>query len=304
MNKKILFLLLFLSTVAFPQLGDFILKTSGNELLMQIYGETVDPFAPFDSKNSIQKIKKIVKPVVIDKKIKLNNDLVDFKIYKSSIKGLVSFSIYYANKKDIYLVHLKFENVNSFKNLQTFIGTIFQEVKITNGPAGLNFRKSSFRYDISGTGTKTPGDVSILTDTRPGKNEVFIGLAADPAQYVKTADFNYPTIEVDLKALSEQKLFEYYNVMASELYEIVVIAQEYYKKPKDQKGGGNSFEGFVIPENMKETQNSIFGIDKVAISEIILTATSKLDIIGQDGKSPLKVRFITKPEDMQPEVAN
>lgn len=58
MNKKILFLLLFLTPAVFPQLGDFLLKTSGNQLYMQVFGETVDPFAPFDAKNSIQKVKK------------------------------------------------------------------------------------------------------------------------------------------------------------------------------------------------------------------------------------------------------
>jgi hypothetical protein len=304
MNKKILFLLLFLTPAVFPQLGDFLLKTSGNQLYMQVFGETVDPFAPFDAKNSIQKVKKLTKPVITDKKLTVNANPVDFKIFKSSVKGLVSFTVYYSGKKESYLIHLKFENENSFKNLLSFTGTLFQEVKIKNGPTGVTYRKGSYAYDLTGTGTKAPGDVSVLIDSRPGKNEAFIGIIADPASYVSCVDFNYPKIEVDLKAMSEQKIFEYYNNMASELYELVVVAQEYYKKPKAQNGGGNSFEGFVIPDNMKETQNCIFGIDAVSVGEIILTATTKLDIIGQDGKTPLKVRFVTRPDDMQPEVVN
>ncbi len=304
MNKKILFLLLFLTPAVFPQLGDFLFKTSGNQLYLQVYGETVDPFAPFDTKNSIQKVKKITKPVVTDKKLTVNANPVDFKIFKSSVKGLASFTIYYSGKKENYLIHLKFENANSFKNLLSFVSTLFQEVKMKNGVEGLSYRKGTYSYDLMGTGTKTPGDVSILTDSRPGKNEAFIGIIADPASYISCADFNYPKIEVDLNAMTEQKIFEYYNSMASELYELVVVAQEYYKKPKTQNGGGNSFEGFVIPENMKQTQNCVFGIDAVSVGEIILTATTKLDIIGQDGKTPLKVRFVTRPDDMQPEVVN
>lgn len=304
MNKKILFLLLFLTPAVFPQLGDFLLKTSGNQLYLQVYGETVDPFAPFDAVYSIQKVKKITKPVVTDKKLTVNSNPADFKIFKSSVKGLVSFTFYYSGEKESYLIHLKFENANSFKNLQSFVSTLFPEVKIKNGTEGLSYRKGTYMYDLTGSGERTSGDVSILIDSRPGKHEAFIGILADPASYQSCVDFNFPKIEVDLKALTEQKLFEYYNIMASELYELVVVAQEYYKKPKSQNGGGNSFEGFVIPANMKETQNSVFGIDSVSVGEIILTATTRLDIIGQDGKTPLKVRFVTRPDDMQPEVVN
>ncbi|GAB1441302.1 hypothetical protein MASR2M39_01360 [Ignavibacteriales bacterium] len=304
MNKKILFLLLFLTPAVFPQLGDFLFKTSGNELFLQIYGETVSPFAPFDAANSIQKVKKVTKPVVTDKKLTVNSTSVDFKIFKSSVKGLVSFTIYYSGKKENYLMHLKFENEKSFKNLQKFVETLFEEMTIKNGAAGLNFRRGRFSYDLTGDGKKPQGDVSILIDSRPGKNEAFIGNLADPAAYQSCVDFNYPKFEVDPYAMTEQKKFEFYNNMASELYEVVVLAQEYYKKPKAENGGGNSFVGFVIPDNMKETQNSVFGIDAVSISEIILSATTKLDIIGQDGKTPLKIRFVTRPDDMQPEVVN
>lgn len=302
--KMFLLLALLMSQAALPQLNNFLVKTSDGELQFLVYGETVNPFAPFDSPGSIQKVKKISKPVVDDKVLSLDTSKMDFKIFETSVQGVAGLKFYYFDKQEIYLIKLNFVNDKSFQNLQQFLGTLFQELKIVNAEPGLSFRKAQYKADVTGTGAKTPLTVTALLDTRGGKKEVIFGFTDQPEVYSKVAEFGYPRIDVDLNALSEQKLFEYYNIMASELYEVVTDAQAFYKKEKVNGGGGNSFVGYQIPAQMKETQNCIFSIESVTPGEIKLIATSKLKVMGQDGQNPLKVRFTTRPDDMQPEVAN
>jgi len=302
--KLFMLFILLISSATLPQLSNFLVKTSDGELQFLVYGETVNPFAIYNGSGSIQKVKNISKPVVTDKVLSLDTSKMDFKIFQTTVAGIVKLNFYYFDKKEIYLIKLNFENDKSFNNLEQFLGTLFQEIKVVKGEPGISFRKAQYKADVAGTGTKIPLTVTALIDSRAGKKEVIFGFTDEPEVYSKISEFGYPKIEVDLNALSEQKLFEYYNVMASELYEVVVDAQAFYKKDKAAGGGGNSFVGYQIPANMKETQNCVFSIESVTPGEIKLIASSKLNIPGQDGVSPLKVRFTTRPDDMQPEVAN
>lgn len=293
-----LFLALFSST-AFSQLGDFLVKTSEGRLLFQLKGETIDPFAKYDAPSSVQKSKTSVKPKITDKKFTFDSAMVNFRTFETQVGNLVDLKFFYLEKSEPYLVKVVFKNDISFKNFQGFTSTLFQEVKVVNGDPGISYRAANYKVDPQGTGSFVLIPLSVLLDTRGGKKEAFIGVYDNPQLFSSSPEFGYPKIEVDHNAMSQQKLFEYYNLMASELYEVVADAQNWYKN-----SGKSSFEGYKIPDNMKETRNCVFSIESVKPGEIVLLATSKLDIKGQDGKNPLKVRFTTRPEDMQPEVVN
>ncbi len=293
-----LFLAVFSST-AFSQLGDFLVKTSEGRLLFQIKGETVDPFAKYDAPSSVQKLKTSAKPKITDKKFTFDSAMVNFRTFETSVSNLVDLKFFYLEKNEPYLVQLLFKNEKSFKNFQSFTSTLFQEMKIVNGDPGLSYRAANYKVDPQGTGSFVVIPLSVLLDTRGGKKEAFIGVYDNPQLFSSSPEFGFPKFEVDHNAVSQQKLFEYYNLMASELYEVVADAQNWYKT-----NGKSTFVGYKIPDKMKETQNCVFSIESVKPGEIVLLATSKLDLKGQDGKNPLMVRFTTKPEDMQPEVAN
>jgi hypothetical protein len=299
---KVFFFFLIFSVSILPQLNNFLLKTSAGELQFSVFGETIDPFAQYNADNSLQRLDKLSEPIVSDKEFPYNNATANFRIFQTSVLGLVSLKFYYLNKTDFYLVNLKFKDSVSFSNIQSFLGTLFEEVPIKKADPSLSYRKA--KYKIGFGGEKSLVDISALIDARPGKREVFLGVMPNPEVYYNNPEFNYPKIEVDPNAISQQKLFDYYNMMASELYEVVVLAQGYYAKPKTQGGGENSFLGFVIPNEVKETENCVFAIDQVTKDEIILSATSKMSIMGQDGKNPLKIQFVTTPQDMQPRAVN
>ncbi len=297
-----LYLLLFttiFSISAYSQLGDFLVKTSDGRLLFQIQGETVDPFGQYDAPNTVQKLKKTGKPKITDKKFTFDSAMVNFRIFETGIKNLVDMKFYYLEKVEPYLVHISFKNETSFKNFQSFTNTLFQEVKISKGEPGITFRSANYKVDPKNTGSFVMFPLSVLIDQRGGKKEAFIGVSDIPQLFSSSPEFGYPAIEVDYNAMSEQKKFEYYNMMASELYEVVVDAQNWYKT-----NGKNTFEGYKIPDNMKESANCVFTIESVKTGEIVLLAISKLSVTGLDGKNPLMVRFVTRPDDMQPEVAN
>lgn len=297
-----LYLLLFfgiLTFTPFAQLGDFLLKTSEGRLLFQIHGETVDPFAQYDAANTVQKIKKIGKPKITDKKFTFDSAMVNFRIFETTVKNIVDLKFYYLEKAEPYLVHVSFKNETSFKNFQNFTNTLFQEVKISKGEPGITFRSANYKVDPKNTGSFVMIPLSVLVDQRGGKKEAFIGVSDIPQLFSSSPEFGYPAIEVDYNAMSEQKKFEYYNLMASELYEVVMDAQNWYKS-----NAKNTFKGYKIPDNLKESPNCVFTIESVNDGEISLLAISKLTVVGNDGKNPLMVRFLTRPDDMQPEVAN
>jgi hypothetical protein len=75
-----------------------------------------------------------------------------------------------------------------------------------------------------------------------------------------------------------------------EMVKLAALAQQYYKKPAALGGGGNSFLGWVIPDNLKETSNGIYSV-KVEDEKITLTGSSKIP--GEDNK-PFKIKMVVE----------
>ncbi|KAB2909913.1 MAG: hypothetical protein LC102_11730 [Ignavibacteriales bacterium] len=300
---KLIFRLMFVSTllftISYPQLGNFLAKTSDGRLLFQIYGKTIDPFRNYDGENSVQQVVTATKPVINDLKVEFDGELENFRKYQIQIDTSVQITFFYREGKEPYLINFDFTNKAMFRNFQSFFTTIFKETKIVNAEPGLDFRTATFNTDPLGEGSEITIPLCILIDQSNGHQSAFLGLYDNPKLYSGTNEFNYPNFDLDFSAMREQLLFEYYNLMASELYLVVEEAQQWYLQ--DNR---NTFEGFKISDEMNKSETCIFSIESVKPKEIKLLATSKSDMVGQDGKNKLVVRFIVTPTDMQPEVVN
>ncbi len=74
---------------------------------------------------------------------------------------------------------------------------------------------------------------------------------------------------------------------------IASLAQMYYHKPTKIGGGGNSFNGFQIPESIIKTENGTY--DVVINNSKSLTIICVGKEIGNDGNNPVKVKFDIEP---------
>ncbi len=81
------------------------------------------------------------------------------------------------------------------------------------------------------------------------------------------------------------------DLLLHECVELSSMAQQYYKKPKEMGGGGNSFNGWTIPSNMTSTENGSFAAN-VSASSVVITGTGNEVVTGNDS---VKVQITVYP---------
>jgi hypothetical protein len=76
------------------------------------------------------------------------------------------------------------------------------------------------------------------------------------------------------------------------------LAQQYYSRPKAMGGGGRSFEGWVIPAELRENANGRFEITDISqpLSFVEITAIGNEEVTAGDSVS-VKIKIF--PRDFQ-----
>lgn len=69
---------------------------------------------------------------------------------------------------------------------------------------------------------------------------------------------------------------------------ILSKAEEYYKKPENLGGGGNSYQGFEVPEDLTRNELGRFKINLASNRERI-NINARGDVDGYDGNKPVRV---------------
>ena len=72
------------------------------------------------------------------------------------------------------------------------------------------------------------------------------------------------------------------DILIEETTSIGTMAIQYYKKPAELGGGGTSFLGFTIPDQMVTTPNGNFMTADVQANQIIITGTGSEIVTGTD----------------------
>ncbi len=76
--------------------------------------------------------------------------------------------------------------------------------------------------------------------------------------------------------------------LTAALFNLSYFAQQYYIKPRKLGGGGNSFSGFYLPDELREMNGNHFSYESNLVYDSLkLIAIG--NIIGLDGKSPTKI---------------
>lgn len=97
------------------------------------------------------------------------------------------------------------------------------------------------------------------------------------------------SITYDMESVLEGKKAELISdASLGDLMQLASLAQQYYKKPTTLGGGGNRFNGWVIPDALKESSNGNYTA-KVETDQVTLVGISKTT--KKEGK-PLTITIV------------
>ena len=90
------------------------------------------------------------------------------------------------------------------------------------------------------------------------------------------------------------------DILIEETSSLAAMAIQYFKKPEELGGGGNSFEGWTIPSQMVQTFNGNFTAD-VTANQVTITGTGSEVVTGSDS---IKVETIVTPDEFYTIIIN
>ncbi len=98
-----------------------------------------------------------------------------------------------------------------------------------------------------------------------------------------------------IPSVSQQQVNISRDALLADLKKIASSAQEYFRKPAKLGGGGNSFKGFKVPDNLLKTENMSDPVS-VVISKDFVTLEGVGKEIGNDGHSKTGFTIVVGPE--------
>jgi hypothetical protein len=91
------------------------------------------------------------------------------------------------------------------------------------------------------------------------------------------------------------------DILIEETTSLGVMALQYFKKPQELGGGGQSFIGWTIPSQMTHTVNGNFMTASIAANKVVITGTGSEVVTGNDS---IKVATTVTAADMFTQVIN
>lgn len=85
------------------------------------------------------------------------------------------------------------------------------------------------------------------------------------------------------------------DILIEETTSLGVMALQYFKKPSELAGGGRSFVGWTIPDQMVQTANGNFEISLQQADEIRIVGTGSEVVTGNDS---IKVETVVSATNM------
>jgi hypothetical protein len=82
------------------------------------------------------------------------------------------------------------------------------------------------------------------------------------------------------------------DILIEETTTLGTMAIQYYKKPQELGGGGQSFLGWKIPAQMNQTPNGNFMTANIAANEVRIVGTGSEVVTGNDS---IKVETVVTP---------
>lgn len=90
------------------------------------------------------------------------------------------------------------------------------------------------------------------------------------------------------------------DILINECINLATMAMDYYRRPTSFGGGGKSFAGWKIPDNLVVSENGNFTAD-VSPGQIIITGTGNEIVTGSDS---IKVEVTVLPTSFSNKIIN
>lgn len=91
------------------------------------------------------------------------------------------------------------------------------------------------------------------------------------------------------------------DMIIAEIQNLSLIAKRYFSLKKEFNGGGNSFSGWQVPDNYKETENAKYDYE---ITDTYIKIKATGNEIGYNNKSPVLIKAKITYANIEFEVLN
>ena len=108
-------------------------------------------------------------------------------------------------------------------------------------------------------------------------------------------------IAVSIELFKTNAIEQKRDLLIEETSSLAAMAIQFYKKPKELGGGGNSFENWQIPPQMVTTFNGNFMTADVQAQEVRIIGTGSEVVTGNDS---IKVETVVTPSEFYTIVIN
>lgn len=108
-------------------------------------------------------------------------------------------------------------------------------------------------------------------------------------------------IAISIELFKTNAIEQKRDLLIEETSSLAAMAIQYYKKPKELGGGGNSFENWQIPSQMIVTFNGNFMTADVQAQEVRIIGTGSEVVTGNDS---IKVETVVTPNEFYTIVIN
>lgn len=108
-------------------------------------------------------------------------------------------------------------------------------------------------------------------------------------------------IAVSIELFRTNAIEQKRDLLIEETSSLAAMAIQFYKKPKELGGGGNSFENWQIPPQMVVTFNGNFMTADIQAQEVRIVGTGSEVVTGNDS---IKVETVVTPNEFYTIVIN
>lgn len=86
------------------------------------------------------------------------------------------------------------------------------------------------------------------------------------------------------------------DAVIADMTNLASLAQQYYRKPPQLGGGGNSFIGWTVPSQLVTTGNGTYAAPTVAAQQVTIVGTGNEK--GNNGTTPVQATMLVGPNDI------
>ncbi len=183
----------------------------------------------------------------------------------------------------------QFDSTNSFKPQENSKSTLILILGILSFPLGFLCGIPAW---IIGASERRKIKMGVVSAREKGT--ATIGMVMGILGTLISISVLIYSVSVGLNIYKSSSMRANRDALISNATAVISLAQQYYHNPKAINGGDGSFEGFILPDIYKNSENGKIEIKIIGKDNMLLTGVGKE--IGKDGINKVKIIMNIAPE--------